>query len=809
MSRHDPPEAFRPQNLRSYIASYAEIAVPACIAAERVTRTAGTEGPINNPEGRRTPQLIIPCTASDLSEERAVIDAILHATDDVPLFLPAKRHVEHVGEELVLVDSESALLLYDANTLHAPATRILRDILASERTRILVAEAIQPPSHQAGSLMPNNKLRPGNVTFPTHKNSVPRNMSGTKRNRDDDPYKRILGESRFGPADVFSIFKPALDAGFGLDEDSGQSQVSGQSRDTGESTSAGQLLFVKEAKAPHKLTAKMIDKAVGQSNKILDPKAIMSHGYPAPSTDESEPSTAESEFWFAAVCSQLYSSMVYERLRFGVITTGMRFVFLTLDPETPAVLQYSISQNTPEIYESPLLRIVSLALRAIQNGQLREGNCELHRILEGRGLIWRTGVRNEYSNSGNEEEKAYDTKSYAPPSDQGRTSDSGVSDSHALQTTSASQYPHPQHTTSSVQYPYPPQDTSSVLGKRCTNDEAGNPAYKRRQQLDGAAWIASFIPPRPTTPISVEEPPENPDVREIPYCSAACLQSVMGGSDGAVPDDPLCPNHVKHKNKVRSTGDAIRHFIKDRVTNRPEVYDIYHPENHLNHVFMGMSPESDSVVYKLEVHGYVFLGKAFQPGQLKGMYREDSVYQRMKSIQGKHVPVCLGVVKFTHRHPLRDCYSGIGYGGLLLLGYGGRGYESWGRLPLAIAGHTEKEVDHMFAQELTAQVQKALARVHRAGVLHKDVALRNILVRKASVEGEAGSEPRLHVRVSLIDFERSGTRSKFRRKFERHNTDGGMEGKTNAGEVEFAQKCDEEMRSCHNIGSQWLSYAYD
>lgn len=434
--------------------------------------------------------------------------------------------------------------------------------------------------------------------------------------------------------------------------------------------------------------------------------------------------------------------------------------------------------------------------------------------MKAKGLLWKkTGVRNESSSfSGNERERTHDTESYAPPSDQSRDSDSGVSEGHAHsdpKTASASSHPGPQDTTTGVLYPSPPQDMPSVLGKRYRHEEAGNAGHKKRQRLEGPSWLASVIPPRPTTPISVEEPPEEPDIISVPYCSTACLQSVMGGIDGPVPEDPLCPNYAQHKSKARPTADAIRQFIKDRVANPPKVFDIYHPEDSLNYFFMGMSPESDSRVFKIEVYGYILLGKAFQSQNLRSMDREEHMYHRMKPIQGKYVPVCLGKVKFPYRKPLCDYDSGVKFAGVLLLGYGGHRFESWGALGLAIAEHSEKEVDHMFAQELTAEAQKALARVHRAGVLHRDVALRNILVRKASFEQESGSQPRLHVQVSLIDFERSRTRGQLRRHYsEKHNADGGLDGKANAGEVEFAQECEKEMRSCQKVGTNWLSYMY-
>lgn len=179
MSHHDPPdlpEAFRPQNLRSYVASYADIARPACIMANSINKETGTKGAITYPEGRRAPNFIAPWSQADLIQERAIIDAILHETDNEPLSLPEKQHVKRVGEELARIDSESALLLFDANTLHAPATRILRGLLASRRIRTSVEEVTRRTTPPASLHAVHAKaLRPGNITFPTHRNIIPLN----------------------------------------------------------------------------------------------------------------------------------------------------------------------------------------------------------------------------------------------------------------------------------------------------------------------------------------------------------------------------------------------------------------------------------------------------------------------------------------------------------------------------------------------------------------------------------------------------------------------------------------------------------
>lgn len=59
-----------------------------------------------------------------------------------------------------------------------------------------------------------------------------------------------------------------------------------------------ELLFLKEAKASHKLTEHVIDQAVA-GTKILEPRTIMGRG----GGDSND--TEDCEYWFAAVCAQI------------------------------------------------------------------------------------------------------------------------------------------------------------------------------------------------------------------------------------------------------------------------------------------------------------------------------------------------------------------------------------------------------------------------------------------------------------------------------------------------------------------------
>jgi serine/threonine protein kinase len=103
------------------------------------------------------------------------------------------------------------------------------------------------------------------------------------------------------------------------------------------------------------------------------------------------------------------------------------------------------------------------------------------------------------------------------------------------------------------------------------------------------------------------------------------------------------------------------------------------------------------------------------------------------------------------------------------------------------------EAGRVFVDTLTTEVCHALAEVHEAGVLHGDIALRNILVRKFSGRGLKSSTPVWNLDVMLIDFEHSQTR-----RAEERQTRGGI------GDSEFIEACRNEMAGCTVAIRQWL-----
>ncbi|KAL2281232.1 hypothetical protein FJTKL_11677 [Diaporthe vaccinii] len=807
MSEPTLPQSFQRQGLRSYITSYYEITHDAELM-RGITKKTATKGPITNPEGRRAPRVIEPWNPAERDRHRAVIDAVVAGLGDEALF-PCKQHVRHVGEDLVRLDSENALLLFDADTLHKPAARIMREVLASDNTRAAVTRALHS----------RKELARGLISFPTHRNRVS-NTSGVKRKRGSD--LRFL---RPGPADVFCSFTYGLPADIGGADDTHDTTALRDpdgldavdsitvADDTGPNSGrvGTILLFIKEAKAPHKLTAGMIDMAVA-SGKTLRPAEIMDHGFTV-SSPGLQLSVDESEYWFAAVCAQLYTNMIDEGVRYGVISTGIYYIFMAIDPDNPATIRYNVCRTEDGIPTSPLLCLVSLALLAMHHGELPE-TAELDVIRRGAGLHWATAQELPGSSPAVESQP---TNSFVDtPGDQNSTSPmSSGSHNHAPGQVADVQ---DRYTTAPSGYPSPPQHPRSN-SKRARGEEEEQANKKPR--LDAVTRTAHRVAhstvdhheastQTPVSPVVSPRLPPNTtptSARSHRYCSVACLQALQ---DINAPE-AACPNQVEHARAGRLTTEQLCKRLvaqfKDPST-RCYGYEKFNILNILRDC-------NDTLIVKvcLLSHGYTFIAKTNPPKNRTSMYREVYVYDRLRHLQGSCVPVCLGAVELPEDVAV---WHYVPYTGLLLLSWAGYDVGSWGRLGFGLSEMSSamRSLDRNFSDTLSKTALEALSKIHKAGVIHGDVALRNVMLHDIVRRGQE-----FHLSLQFIDFGCSRTRSDYRRRA-RHcqkraagdgkraekaratmaywasSEGGGLTDPDGVGNADFSRDCEKELKIC-------------
>lgn len=126
---------------------------------------------------------------------------------------------------------------------------------------------------------------------------------------------------------------------------------------------------------------------------------------------------------------------------------------------------------------------------------------------------------------------------------------------------------------------------------------------------------------------------------------------------------------------------------------------------------------------RLSSHGYTLVAKGVEHAYLARLQHENKVYGQLYTIQGKHVPVCLGNIDLV----LPYYYDGGVYVHFLFLGWAGR--------PLF---DLPSETDKMAIVDAVSAGFKA---VHNLHVLHGDAEPRNILYDNGH--------------VMIVDFERA------------------------------------------------------
>lgn len=183
------------------------------------------------------------------------------------------------------------------------------------------------------------------------------------------------------------------------------------------------------------------------------------------------------------------------------------------------------------------------------------------------------------------------------------------------------------------------------------------------------------------------------------------------------------------------------------------------------------------------------------------MHGEFDIYKRLKPLQSDCVPVCLGIIHLPHEKSL---LHGLEFTGLLLMAWAGWGVSEWGRLGIRGLGKG-RAIDRAFAQSLTKEVRNALVKIHGAGVLHRDVALRNVMLQEITRRGL-----QFTLRVQLVDFELSRTRAMYRRHAMRHLVAEDVEqgdtwngAVTRLGNTKFAEECAKELDICAAAVAEW------
>ncbi|KAJ9413848.1 hypothetical protein QL093DRAFT_2503287 [Fusarium oxysporum] len=477
------------------------------------------------------------------------------------------------------------------------------------------------------------------------------------------------------------------------------------------------MVYVSEYKPPHKLTAPHLRlglRAMDIHKEVVNRRTIPT------SVDPDARFQYHAEKLTASAITQTYHYMIESGLEYGLLTTGEAIVFLKVDWDEPETLYYHLAEPGPEVSAHPnnvhictaVGQYLAFTLMALGSPGERRGNRQEERLKAMKNLkTWaedfestlRSIPENERSTSSDyspgHEPTTYKDVDRSPALPRKRTRRTAACQAGE----GSSRKGDRQEPSDDESAPRPP-DTPTPSGR---NTRQGT---RRSQRL-------ALLALRPRGGGGGEQGRQ--------YCTQKCLVGMVNG--GFL--DPKCPNVALHG---KSCAPAAR---------------ARHPVDHkewLRLLWMQLKQSLDDgirplgeggargVLFQVTLlaHGYTFVSKGTVRAFVKDLEHEAAVYERLKPIQGVHVPVFLGAIDLGSMNKTYYYDHRVYVVHMTFLSWGGCSIDRAQRI-----GDTDRPLEDEAIRSLRA--------MHREGVVHKDVRLANMLFNPETN------------RVMVIDFERA------------------------------------------------------
>ncbi|KAK8851775.1 Reticulocyte-binding protein 2-like protein a [Apiospora arundinis] len=441
-----------------------------------------------------------------------------------------------------------------------------------------------------------------------------------------------------------------------------------------------------EYKPPHKLTQEEV--VVGLGSEIRPQRDVIHQ------TGEGFEFAARS--LAAAVVTQLFSYMIGKGVQYGYVCTGEVFIFLFI-PEDPTAVHYHVAvpnldvidDDTTRLHRTAVAQVFAFILQAVcaepPPASWHDATADL-----GTWAVEYDDVLREIPTTIRKERPM---SAYKPQRWKGFERSPIRTRSRCKRPQDA--LPHRSDDEDEERTPSPTPNQRS--GPARSTATAGT--QKPRAKQDGGN--------------QEKRPVEKQKIRERPFCTPKCLLGVSLGG----PMDSACPNAKDHKRGHVDRSEFLR-LIRDQLAkDRGSDADCapLYLAGALGALFK----------VRLSSHGYTLVAKGMEKPDLPRLCHEEKVYSKIRPMQGRGVPVCLGIVELVLPY-YYDC--GV-FTHFMFLSWGGRPlfeYAECVKRPAALDAITD-----------------IYTRLHHLGVLHRDAEARNILY---------ASE---HQSFTLVDFERA------------------------------------------------------
>ncbi|KAL7622747.1 hypothetical protein AAE478_006425 [Parahypoxylon ruwenzoriense] len=663
-------EVLQPLTLQQYIDAYHSLSLAIRVVTDPSTTTQGNT---TNPVGRVFPQRIIPWDDfATVQEEvwRKLLDSPSFSSEAI---FPTSHQLEFVASMIYPISSEAGLRSFEGITVEHPVQKLVN--AAYDDLPLRASLDIQGPvAFESHTNLGDNAV--DNTTTPIEHLPVDEDGARAATTPAGKPaVSRVfanIGKGKGGSADQFCIYK----------------------------TSDGRNIPVLaiEYKAPHKLTKEEV--LTGLRSEIQPKRDIINKN--------SEGFVFASKWLTTAVITQLYSYMITKGIQYGYVSTGETFIFLHI-PDDPLIVYYYacvpnldvLDDDENRLHRTAVAQVFAFVLMALRT---RPPSVAWYdRALSQLG-VWVV----EYDDV---LKRIPETVRKQPPMSPYKPGRWKAFERSPIRTRSRCRDPNvflrsrDEDGSDDEDAPTSP----SLRRSAHRNNPAARSATNQRQGQGQGQRSQGDTPDD-----KQQRAPAKTHIEDRPYCTHKCLLGLANGC----PMDQECPNAADHGQAHLDPPEFLRLIRAQLAQDR--------------------GPDADAIplyisgaigsLFKvcLSAHGYTLVAKGVEQEYLVRLQHEQKIYNQLRSIQGKHVPVCLGMIDLV----LPYYYDGGVFEYFMFLSWAGR------PLHKVAEGAIGKDT-------LIGVVAAAFRALHQLQVLHGDAEPRNVLY-----DVHAG-------RAMIVDFERA------------------------------------------------------
>ncbi|KAG6089777.1 hypothetical protein E4U31_008032 [Claviceps sp. LM219 group G6] len=217
-----------------------------------------------------------------------------------------------------------------------------------------------------------------------------------------------------------------------------------------------------------------------------------------------------------------------------------------------------------------------------------------------------------------------------------------------------------------------------------------------------------------------------------PYCTQKCLLGLVQGEFL----DPDCPNVTLHCQRGEGEAGSLKRHPVDHAQWLRLLQEQFKKSIDVGITYQGVVGAVGAFFkVTLLAYGYTFVSKGTVASQVKHLEHEARVYERLKPIQGRYVPVFLGTIDL--RTMDKDYWIYLETYVVHMM------FVSWGGILFHVHRAGMDQLETLHDVPWVDEGVRALKAVHNEGVLHCDVRWGNVLFN-SETKG-----------IMLIDFERA------------------------------------------------------